>query len=237
MVARDDDAFARATPSSPFGDTVHNIASIQPSRVRGAGDERWWSRRWERYLRERSGERARARRARWARRAIRANRAPAETTTARAETAFVFSSTRDAEDEESEDEESEDALTEADASTHLVVLRFGKYYGFRSQQVEKLLQAPEALRRAPCFYSFNFGVCEQWELVAIDHAPVPCGGRAMRFRNRRFERVELDVAVARVRSGACSRRRRTVCTTTTSRTSSTARRTTRRRRWYRPSVS
>ena len=95
-------------------------------------------------------ENGRARGARDGRgRAIRANRAPAETTAARAETAFVFSSTRDAEDEESEDEESEDALTEADASTHLVVLRFGKYYGFRSHAAGgKLLQARRSARRA-----------------------------------------------------------------------------------------
>ena len=90
-------------------------------------------------------------------------------------------------------------MTEADASTHLVVLRFGKYYGFRSHAAGgKLLQARRSARRAPCFYSFNFGVCEQWELVAIDHAPVPCGGRAMRFRNRRFERVELDLSLIHI---------------------------------------
>ena len=199
-VARDDDAFARATPSSPFGDTFWHRVHSAVARVREAPETNDGGPDAGSVIFVRDLENGRARGARDGRgRAIRANRAPAETTAARAETAFVFSSTRDAEDEESEDEESEDALTEADASTHLVVLRFGKYYGFRSHAAGgKLLQARRSARRAPCFYSFNFGVCEQWELVAIDHAPVPCGGRAMRFRNRRFERVELDVAVARV---------------------------------------
>ena len=98
-------------------------------------------------------------------------------------------------------------MTEADASTHLVVLRFGKYYGFRALAGDENYCSSRyrriSARRAPSdFYSFNFGVCEQWELVAIDHAPVPCGGRAMR-RNRRFERVELDVAVA-LRDADCA---------------------------------
>ena len=199
MLSRDDGgAFARATPSSlADGDTFWNRVHLAVARVRPLPETRDGGPDAGDVIVMRALEDGRARAARdGSGRAIRANRAPAATTAASAESAYVFSSAR-GDDEEAEEEE--EALTERDASTHVVVLRFGKYYGFRSHAAGgKLLQARRSARREPCFYSFNFGVCEQWELVAIDHAAVEGDGRAMRFRNRRFERVELDVAVTRV---------------------------------------
>lgn len=87
-------------------------------------------------------------------------------------------------------------LTARDASTHLVVLRFGDYHGFRSHAAGgRLLQARRKAASDLCFYSENFGVCEQWELVEVDHGRAK-SGRAMTFRNRRFPHATLDVIVS-----------------------------------------
>ena len=89
-------------------------------------------------------------------------------------------------------------LTARDASTQLVVLRFGEFYGFRSHAAGgKLLQARRKAASELCFYNYNFGVCEQWELVSVDHERATYG-RAMLFRNRRFEHVTINAAVVEV---------------------------------------
>ena len=89
-------------------------------------------------------------------------------------------------------------LTARDASTQLVVLRFGKWYGFRSHAAGgRLLQARRRAGSEAAFFNFNFGICEQWELVESDREAVT-SGRAMTFRNRRFEHVTLDVFVSKV---------------------------------------
>ena len=86
-------------------------------------------------------------------------------------------------------------LTARDASTQLVVLRFGEFYGFRSHAAGgKLLQARRKAASELCFYNYNFGVCEQWELVSVDHERATYG-RAMLFRNRRFEHVTWRIKV------------------------------------------
>lgn len=89
-------------------------------------------------------------------------------------------------------------LTARDASTQLVVLRFGKWYGFRSHAAGgRLLQARRRAGSEVAFYNFNFGICEQWELVDT-YRDAASSGRAMMFRNRRFEHVTLDVFVSKV---------------------------------------
>ena len=96
------------------------------------------------------------------------------------------------------DDEDEDArLGVEDASTQLEVLRFGKYYGFRSHAAGgKLLQARRRLDSRLCFFNFNFGVCEQWALVGVEHAAR--FGRVLTFRNRRLQAVTMHVIVKNV---------------------------------------
>ena len=90
----------------------------------------------------------------------------------------------------------EDAATRLgveDASTQLEVLRYKKYFGFRSHAAGgKLLQARRRLDSKLCFFNFNFGVCEQWALVDVENARF---GRVMTFRNRRLEAVTIRVIV------------------------------------------
>jgi len=83
-----------------------------------------------------------------------------------------------------------------DATTQLVVLRFGKYYGFRSHAAGgKLLQARRRVDSRLCFFNFNFGVCEQWALVGLEEADV---GRVLTFCNRRLRAVKMRVVVKSV---------------------------------------
>lgn len=93
-----------------------------------------------------------------------------------------------------------------DGATQLVVMRVGKYYGFRSHAAGgKLLQARRHERDGDelCFFNFNFGEHEQWELVGLDSRGTAAGGDArfgsvMRFRNRRLRDIELEACVMRV---------------------------------------
>ena len=58
----------------------------------------------------------------------------------------------------------EDAASIADPATHLVVVRQGKFLGFRSELCGgKMLQARHRARGRLCFYNLNHGINEQWE--------------------------------------------------------------------------
>jgi hypothetical protein len=92
-----------------------------------------------------------------------------------------------------------------DGATQLVVMRAGKYYGFRSHAAGgKLLQARRHERDGDelCFFNFNFGEHEQWELVGLDSRGTAGddarSGSVMRFRNRRLRDIEIEACVMRV---------------------------------------
>jgi protein SFI1 len=94
----------------------------------------------------------------------------------------------------------EDAASVADPSTHLVVVRQGKFLGFRSASAPcdgKLLQARHRGRGRLCFYNRNHGVNEQWE---TPDEPAETGWTAatLRLRNRRLPSCVLRVTVTRV---------------------------------------
>ena len=94
----------------------------------------------------------------------------------------------------------EDAASVADPATHLVVVRQGKFLGFRSASAPcdgKLLQARHRGRGRLCFYNRNHGVNEQWE---TSDEPPETGWTAatLRLRNRRLPSCVLRVTVTRV---------------------------------------
>ena len=94
----------------------------------------------------------------------------------------------------------EDAASVADPATHLVVVRQGKFLGFRSASAPcdgKLLQARHRGRGRLCFYNRNHGVNEQWE---TSDEPSETGWTAatLRLRNRRLPSCVLRVTVTRV---------------------------------------
>ena len=93
----------------------------------------------------------------------------------------------------------EDAASVADPATHLVVVRQGKFLGFRSdaQCDGKLLQARHRGRGRLCFFNRNHGVNEQWETFDEPNEP-GWTSATLRLRNRRLPSCVLRVTVTRV---------------------------------------
>ena len=92
----------------------------------------------------------------------------------------------------------EDAVSIADPATHLVVVRQGRFLGFRSELCGgKMLQARHRARGRLCFYNLNHGINEQWETP--DELPGDdWRSCAMRLKNRRLPSCVLAVEVMRV---------------------------------------
>ena len=92
----------------------------------------------------------------------------------------------------------EDAVSIADPATHLVVVRQGRFLGFRSELCGgKMLQARHRARGRLCFYNLNHGINEQWET----HDELPgedWRSCAVRLKNRRLPSCILSVEVMRV---------------------------------------
>eukprot|EP00241_Pyramimonas_parkeae_P011830 CAMPEP_0114235932 /NCGR_PEP_ID=MMETSP0058-20121206/6529_1 /TAXON_ID=36894 /ORGANISM="Pyramimonas parkeae, CCMP726" /LENGTH=203 /DNA_ID=CAMNT_0001347757 /DNA_START=93 /DNA_END=701 /DNA_ORIENTATION=- len=92
----------------------------------------------------------------------------------------------------------EEGVSIADPTTHLVVIKQGRWLGFRSTiSGGKLLQARKRGSSKLCFFNFNFGIFEQWE---TDDQPGGSGWSTtlMRLRNRRLPNFVLTVEVMKI---------------------------------------
>ena len=98
----------------------------------------------------------------------------------------------------------EDAVSIADPATHLVVVRSGRFLGFRSDAAcgGKMLQATQRAKGRLCFFNLNHGVNEQWEAAdeGPPEGPADWKSRPVRLKNRRFPGCVLRVDVMRVPS-------------------------------------
>ncbi|KAK3282878.1 hypothetical protein CYMTET_9405 [Cymbomonas tetramitiformis] len=91
-----------------------------------------------------------------------------------------------------------EGISIAEPATHLVVIKQGRWLGFRSTAASgKLLQARKRGVSKLCFFNFNFGIFEQWE---TDDEPSGGGWSTalMRLRNRRLNNFVLTVEVMKV---------------------------------------
>ncbi|KAL0023069.1 hypothetical protein WJX79_008548 [Trebouxia sp. C0005] len=86
----------------------------------------------------------------------------------------------------------------SDKAAHLEVIRQGGWVGFRSAAAEdRFLQLRRRGRQKLAFFSANFGVWEQWELVAGEPKQA-WNTQRMGLRNRQLQQVVLTVDVVRV---------------------------------------
>lgn len=93
-----------------------------------------------------------------------------------------------------------DASSIADPATHLVVIKQGRFLGFRSNAAGgKLLQVRKRGASKLCFFNFNFGINEQWETDDEPHGE-GWSTAIMRLRNRRLPSFVLTVEVMRIPS-------------------------------------
>ena len=94
-----------------------------------------------------------------------------------------------------------DNVSIADPATHLVVLKQGRYIGFRSNAAGgKMLQVRKRGGSKLCFFNFNFGINEQWETDDEPQGDEGWSTSIMQLRNRRLPSFILTVEVMRVPS-------------------------------------